>query len=91
MKAPMHRKPLFKRLKTGMQEAIRHSKGEIALKTMVIEIPDPPPSMRADEVVRLRLDHAMSQAVFARLLDVAPKPSRAGTRRAQTIDVLPFA
>ena len=84
MKTPRDRKPLFERLKTGMEEAIRHSKGEIALKTTVIELPDPPPAMRAKEVVRLRLDHAMSQAVFARLLNVSTKTVQSweqGTRK----------
>ena len=80
----MHRKPLFERLKTGMEEAIRHSKGEIVLKTTVIELPDPPPVIQADEVARLRLDHEMSQAVFARVLNVSIKTVQSweqGTRK----------
>ena len=84
MKTPRDRKPLFERLQKGMEEAIRHSKGEIALTTTVIEIPDPPPTLRAEEVVRLRLDHAMSQAVFARLLNVSTKTVQSweqGTRK----------
>ena len=36
MRTPRDRKPLFERLKTGMEEAIRHSKGEI---------PSRPPSL----------------------------------------------
>jgi putative transcriptional regulator len=84
MKTPRDRKPLFERLKKGMEDAIRHSKGEIALKTTVVELPDPPPTLRAEEVVRLRLDHAMSQADFARLLNVSTKTVQSweqGTRK----------
>ena len=84
MKTPRDRIPLFERLQKGMEEAIRHSKGEIALTTTVIEIPDPPPTLRAEEVVRLRLDHAMSQAVFAHLLNVSTKTVQSweqGTRK----------
>ena len=29
MKSPKDRKPLFERLNTGLEEAIRHAKGEI--------------------------------------------------------------
>ncbi len=60
MKTPRDRKPLFERLKMGMEEAIRHSKGEIALKTTLTELPDTPPKPRAEEVVGLRLDHEVS-------------------------------
>jgi putative transcriptional regulator len=84
MKTPTYRKPLFERLKTGMEQAIRYSKGEIGLKTTVIELPDPPPIIRAEEVARLRLDHEMSQAVFARLLNVSTKTVQSweqGTRK----------
>jgi putative transcriptional regulator len=84
MKTQRDRKPLFERLKTGMEQAIRHSNGEIALKTTVIELPDPPPVILAEEVARLRLDHEMSQAVFARLLNVSTKTVQSweqGTRK----------
>jgi putative transcriptional regulator len=67
-----------------MEQAIRHSNGEIALKTTVIELPDPPPVILAEEVARLRLDHEMSQAVFARLLNVSTKTVQSweqGTRK----------
>jgi putative transcriptional regulator len=84
MRTPRDHKPLFDRLKTGMEEAIRHSKGEITLKTTMIELPDPPPALQAEEVVRLRLDHEMSQSVFARLLNVSTKTVQSwerGTRK----------
>ena len=80
MKTPGGRKPLFERLQKGMEQAIRHSRGEIALKTTAIELPDPPPTLRAEEVVRLRLDHAMSQAVLLACSTSRPKSCRAGSR-----------
>jgi putative transcriptional regulator len=84
MKKPRERRPLFERLKTGMEQAIRHANSEISLKTTVIEFPDPPPVIQAKEVARLRLNHEMSQAVFARLLNVSTKTVQSweqGTRK----------
>ncbi len=73
MKSSTKRKPLFERLKTGLEEGIQHAKGEITLKTYIIEMPDPPPEVRAEELTRLRLESGMSQAVFARVLNVSTK------------------
>ncbi|MDR3621091.1 MAG: helix-turn-helix domain-containing protein [Paludisphaera borealis] len=71
MKRQEIREPLFDRLKAGLEEAIRHAQGEITLKTTTVELPDPPPPITAEEVARIRLDYQMSQAVFARLLNVS--------------------
>jgi putative transcriptional regulator len=73
MKSPKSRKPLFERLKSGLEEVIQHARGEITLKTYTLEMPDPPPQVRADELTKLRLESGMSQAVFARVLNVSPK------------------
>jgi len=73
MKSPKARKPLFERLKTGLEEAIRHAKGEITLKTTTLELPDPPPEVGAEELSKLRLTSGMSQYVFARMLNVSTK------------------
>ena len=84
MKSPNSRKPLSERLKTALEEAIRHAKGEITLKTTVVELPDPPPQIQADELTRLRLSNQMSQDVFARLLNVSTKTVQSwedGTRK----------
>ena len=56
MKSPKSRKPLFERLKTGLEEAIRHAKGEITLKTTTLEMPDRPPEVGAEELTKLRLE-----------------------------------
>src|SRR4051812_46599322 len=73
MKSSKNRKPLFERLKTGLEEGIMHARGEITLKTYTLEMPDPPPEVRADELTRFRLESGMSQAVFARVLNVSAK------------------
>ena len=86
MKSPKGRKPLFERLKTGLEEGIRHAKGEITLKTTTLEMPDPPPAVGAVELTEIRLRSGMSQAVFARLLNVSTKTVQSweqGTRRPQ--------
>jgi len=65
------RKPLFERLKQGLEEGIAHSKGELTLNT--IEVPDDPPEIDAESLAALRKQTAMSQRVFARLLSVSCK------------------
>jgi len=73
MKSPKGRRPLFERLKMGLEEGIRHAKGEITLKTTALEMPDPPPDVGSDELTKLRTKSGMSQAVFARMLNVSTK------------------
>src|SRR5690349_16686821 len=73
MKSPKSRKPLFERLKTGLEEAIQHARGEITLKTYTLELPDSPPQVGANELTKLRLECGISQAIFARVLNVSPK------------------
>jgi putative transcriptional regulator len=73
MKPSRGRKPLFDRLRDGLEEGIRHAKGEITLRTTTVELPDRPPAIDAKELTSLRQKSGMSQAVFARLLNVSPK------------------
>jgi len=73
MKSPEKRKPLFERLKTGLEEAINHTRGEITLRTTILELPEAPPEIDAETLVAIRGQSAMSQAVFARMLNVSPK------------------
>jgi putative transcriptional regulator len=65
------RKPLFERLRAGLEEGIAHARGELNLKT--IEVPDPPPEIDSGTIVALRRAAEMSQAVFAGVLHVSPK------------------
>lgn len=65
------RKPLAERLAAGLIEAGRFAKGELTLRT--VQVPDPPPEIAANEVISLRAKSGMSQAVFARVLNVSTK------------------
>ncbi len=84
MKNRPKRLSLADRIRKGLEEAIRHAKGEITLKTTTIELPDRPPEVRVDELTELRLSSQMSQADFARLLNVSTKTVQSweqGTRK----------
>jgi len=73
MKDKRKRLPVEERIRRGLEEAIRHAKGEITLKTTTLEMPDRPPEVGAEELANLRLASGMSQAVFARMLNVSTK------------------
>ena len=65
------RKPLFERLKKGLEEGIAHAQGALTLRT--VEVPDEPPEIDAKSLAALRTQAAMSQTVFAKLLNVSTK------------------
>jgi putative transcriptional regulator len=65
------RKRLAERLEAGLSEAIQSAKGELTLRT--VSIPTPPPEIAGKEVTTLRTKNGMSQAVFARVLNVSTK------------------
>jgi putative transcriptional regulator len=71
MIAKTNRKPLAQRLKRSLTEAVQFAKGELNLRT--VQIPDPPPEIAGPEVSTMRLKIGMSQAVFARVLNVSTK------------------
>jgi DNA-binding transcriptional regulator YiaG len=73
MRGQSKRLPVAEQIRKGLEEAIRHAKGEITLKTTTLELPDRPPEVGAAELTELRLASGMSQAVFARLLNVSTK------------------
>jgi len=78
------RLPLAEQLKNALEEGIRHARGEITLKTTVVEIPDPPPEIPPEDLTRLRVGKGMSRDVFARLLNVPTRTVRSwedGTRK----------
>jgi len=94
MSAGSRRKPLAERLKIGLQETIAYAEGKLDLRT--ITLPDRPPKFSAKKVIQLRVSNGMSQAVFARLLNVSPKtvqsweqgqrvPSQAALRMLQVL------
>lgn len=65
------RKPFFERLRDGLDEGIAHAQGDMTLKTVVV--PEEAPEIDAGTLAALRARAAMSQAVFARMLNVSPK------------------
>lgn len=65
------RKSLFERLKQGLNEGIAHAKGEMTLRT--VDVPEQPPEIDAKTLAALRLRAAMSQGVFAKMLNVSTK------------------
>ena len=73
MKDQRKRLPVAEQIRKGLEEAIRHAKGEITLKTTTLETPDRPPDVGAEELMKIRLASGMSQACFARLLNVSTK------------------
>ena len=76
MGTPNRRRPLFERLKEGLEDGVRHNTGEITLKSTTVSAPDPPPEVCADEVAELRTGARLSQDDFARLLNVSIKTVR---------------
>jgi putative transcriptional regulator len=73
MKDTSKRLPVAEQIRKGLEEGIRHARGEITLKTTTVEIPDEPPEIDAPTLVALRDQSRLSQAMFARLLNVSTK------------------
>jgi putative transcriptional regulator len=71
------RLPVAGQIRKGLEESVRHARGEITLKTTVVELPDPPPEIRPGELTKLRLDHRLPQDVFARVLNVPTRTVQA--------------
>jgi putative transcriptional regulator len=73
MKDKSKRLPVADQMRKGLEESIRHAKGEITLKVTTLEMPDRPPEIGTEELTKLRLTNGMSQAVFAHVLNVSTK------------------
>ena len=67
------RPPLFERLERALDDGLRYARGELALKTTSVTIPDPPEPLTAEQIRCLRLKLHFSQSAFAKLLVVSPK------------------
>ncbi len=89
------RKPLFERLKQGLEEGIRFARGETKLRTTLH--PQEPPHVTPNQVVYLRERLGMSRRVFAQTLNVsentlrswelgARQPSHAALRLLQVLN-----
>ena len=67
------RKPIFERLKEGLEEGVRHERGQMDLKSTELDIPSPPKDYEPDDIRKLRDRLEMSQAQFAKFLFVSTK------------------
>jgi len=89
MKDTPKRLPVAEQIRKGLEEAIRHARGEITLKT-TYELPEEPPEIDAETLVALRDQSMMSQAVFARVLNVSDQDgAKLGARGPDTLARLP--
>lgn len=83
MEARDRRKPFFDRLKEGLEDAVRHAKGEITLKSTTLSTADRHPELDSEDVAVLRAESGLSQAEFARVLNVSTKTVRGWERGTQ--------
>jgi len=65
------RRSLFERLQKGLNDSIEYEKGKRTLRTS--EVPLEPPLIDATTLAALRNRAAMSQAIFAKVLNVSPR------------------
>lgn len=75
----MKRKPkasAFAKIKAGLEDAIAFHAGERGLTVRDVEL-SPPPPMGAKEVLAVRRRMRVSQAAFARILNVSPRTVQA--------------
>jgi putative transcriptional regulator len=62
---------VFEQVRRGLKEGIAHARGEITLRTTTL--PAPAPRLTKTRVAAIRKRTGMSQAVFARYLNVPTK------------------
>jgi putative transcriptional regulator len=84
MRGPDKRLPVAQQIRKGLEEAIQWTRGQTSLNSTMLEMPEPPPQLAPSDLTALRHESEMSQAVFARLLNVSAKTVQSweqGTRR----------
>ena len=67
------RKSLFERLEEGLRDGLDHERGEVELKSTVVDIPKPPRNYAPEDIKEIRARLQMSQAQFAQFLYVSRK------------------
>src|SRR5437879_6247397 len=75
-------RPLFERVKSGLEDGIKFAREQLTLRK--IEHPQPPPVCTAAVILKLRQSLHMSQPVFAGVLNVSTKTVQSweqGTRK----------
>ncbi len=80
-----HRKnsSAFEKIRAGLQDAIDYHRGKRVLTVREVRLAQPAP-MRSKEIVALRSRLKVSQAAFARLLNVSPRTVQAWESDART-------
>lgn len=66
----------FAKVKAGLEDAIAYHRGARQLTVRDVELPPPPP-MGARDVLAVRTRLRVSQAAFARILNVSPRTVQA--------------
>jgi putative transcriptional regulator len=59
-------------IKEGLQQALRHAKGEVKYRTRTVDIA-PVPNFKAYEIKHIRATTQLSQVMFALAIGVSPK------------------
>ena len=91
---------LFDRLKVGLEEGIRHARGELKLRATEVPTPESQTPLTSAEIRRVRRAARMSQPAFARVLNVSQqavkdwergesRPTQAALRLLQVIRAHP--
>jgi putative transcriptional regulator len=76
--------PTFSKVRAGLEDAIAHQRGQRTLTVRDVELHRAPPKMSAAGVARVRAAMHVSQAAFARLLNVSPRTVQAWEASART-------
>jgi len=76
MKRRATKSTAFAKLKAGLEDAIAYHRGTRQLTIRDVEL-KPPAPMAAKDVVALRAQLRVSQAAFARILNVSPRTVQA--------------
>ena len=66
----------FKKIQAGLHDAVEHHRGNRVLTVRDVHLVQPAP-LHAKDIVALRLRLKVSQAAFARLLNISPRTVQA--------------
>jgi putative transcriptional regulator len=72
----------FEQIREGLKEGIAHGRGKLTLRTTML--PRPAPRLKKGRVAAIRRKTGMSQAVFARLLNVPTRTLQSWEQGART-------
>jgi DNA-binding transcriptional regulator YiaG len=70
MSTSKNRSPFFERVKSALEDALRHAQGELELKTYVLTAPEKPPVMSGAAIISLRKRLKMTEPEFSLLVNV---------------------